>query len=219
MNIPTDWTFKTIEVADGFNKHVREQLPWYDLISGAVAHVARHYMPHGGRVYDLGCSTGNIGTILDSAISARSISFVPIDNSKAMKAIYSGPGEIVIADVAEVEFAEFDVAISFLCLMFLTIQSRAVVLDRLVEKCKPGGAVIVVDKIESCGGYVGTILSRLAMAGKLAAGVDAGQILAKEMSLAGIQRPLAESELPGNAQRIFQFGEFVGWIIEKSRAA
>lgn len=215
MNIPSDWTFKTIDVAGGFDKHVREQLPWYDLISGAVAHVARHYMPHGGRVYDLGCSTGNIGTLLDSAISARSIDFVPIDNSEAMKSIYSGPGKIVVADIAEIEFEQFDVAISFLCLMFLTIKARAVVLERLVNKCRPGGAIIIVDKLENCGGYVGTILSRLAMAGKLAAGIDAGQIIAKEMSLAGIQRPLSESELPNGAQRLFQFGDFVGWIIEK----
>ena len=132
-----------------------------------------------------------------------------------MKSIYSGPGKIVVADIAEIEFEQFDVAISFLCLMFLTIKARAVVLERLVNKCRPGGAIIIVDKLENCGGYVGTILSRLAMAGKLAAGIDAGQIIAKEMSLAGIQRPLSESELPNGAQRLFQFGDFVGWIIEK----
>ncbi|WP_321900045.1 hypothetical protein, partial [Paraburkholderia heleia] len=41
--------------------HVHEQLPWYDLATETVVHFARHYIPNGGRVYDIGCATGNVG--------------------------------------------------------------------------------------------------------------------------------------------------------------
>ena len=51
------------------------------------------------------------------------------------------------------------------------------------------------------------------LAGKVAAGVNAREVLAKELSLAGVQRPLAQHELPG-AVEIFRFGDFAGWIIE-----
>ena len=45
MDIPTNWTFETSGVAQGFDRHVREQLPWYDLATNAILHVARHYIP------------------------------------------------------------------------------------------------------------------------------------------------------------------------------
>ena len=37
MDIPKEWTFENASVAQSFNQHVREQLPWYDLVTGAVA--------------------------------------------------------------------------------------------------------------------------------------------------------------------------------------
>ena len=64
MDIPTNWTFETSGVAQGFDRHVREQLPWYDLATNAILHVARHYIPENGLVYDFGASTGNIGRAL-----------------------------------------------------------------------------------------------------------------------------------------------------------
>ena len=56
MDIPREWTFENTDVASGFDRHVREQLPWYDLVTGAVAHIARHYIPKDGLVYDIGAS-------------------------------------------------------------------------------------------------------------------------------------------------------------------
>lgn len=213
MEIPRDWTFKTSDVAAGFDQHVREQLPWYDLMSGAVAHIARHYIPEGGTVYDLGCSTGNIGTLLSDIITARRAMFIPIDNAESMRGEYRGPGEFTVADVAAMEIQPFDVAVAFLCLMFIPKAKRAGLIARLRDKCNLGGAIIVVDKMQNCGGYLGTVTSRLTLAGKVAASVPSDQIIAKEMSLAGVQRPLSNEEMIG-ATQVFQFGEFAGFVIE-----
>ena len=213
MKIPTDWTFKSADVAGGFDQHVREQLPWYDLMGGAVAHIARHYIPDGGTVYDLGCSTGNIGKLLRGTLEARAATFLPVDNAESMRGLYGGPGEFTVSDVADMDFQEFDVAVAFLCLMFIPLPLRSRLVARLRGKCRNGGAVIIVDKMQSSGGYLGTVMGRLTLAGKAAAGTPADQIIEKELSLAGVQRPLAESELP-EAIKVFQFGEFAGWVIE-----
>ena len=61
MKIPTEWTFKSSDVAEGFDNHVREQLPWYDLVTDGLRQLARHYIPQNGLVYDIGASTGNMG--------------------------------------------------------------------------------------------------------------------------------------------------------------
>jgi tRNA (cmo5U34)-methyltransferase len=213
MQIPSEWSFKRDDIADGFDRHVREQLPWYDLMSGAVAHIARHYIPHGGVVYDLGCSTGNIGNLLRQTLETREADFRPIDNSPHMAQKYQGPSRIQIADIAEVEFEAFDVAISFLCLMFIPKKQRRNVLNSLREQVREGGVIIIVDKIESVGGYLGTAISRLTLAGKVTQGVDPSEIIEKELSLMGIQRPLSLTEIPDGVE-IFRFGEFAGFVIE-----
>lgn len=216
--IPADWTFKNASVATSFDRHVREQLPWYEHATGAVAHIARHYIAEGGLVYDIGASTGNIGRALADVLESRSARFVALDNSPHMVAGYAGPGEIVLADATEFEFEPFDVAIVFLVAMFVAPHKRRGWLRSLERQIKPGGALIVFDKTEQATGYLSTILHRLTIAGKVATGVEPSEIIAKELSLSGVQRPLPETFMRfsfPSAVEFFRFGEFAGWVIER----
>lgn len=213
MEIPRNWTFKTSDVADNFDRHVREQLPWYDLTTGVVSHVARHYIPQDGLVYDIGASTGNIGNALANTLTDRKAKLIAIDNSEAMSAIYNGPGELIITDAADYNYESFDLAVLYLCMMFIPPSKRRAFIQKLTKLINPGGAIIVFDKFEPQGGYISSVLWRLALAGKAAAGVSSQEILEKELSLAGVQRPLSVSELPP-AVEIFRFGDFAGYIIE-----
>lgn len=215
MEIPRDWTFKNVAVADAFDAHVREQLPWYDLTTGIVAHIARHYIPENGRVYDIGASTGNIGRALATTIESRHAEFVPIEASKEMCDIYVGPGDVVHADATKYEFKQFDLAICFLVLMFLTPYQRMELVNRLRLLCNLGGAILIFDKCQPVGGYPSTIMARMTLAGKVAAGAKAEDVIAKELSLAGAQRPLAKSELPANTIEIFRYGDFAGYLWEQ----
>lgn len=218
MKIPSDWTFKNVGVADAFDNHVREQLPWYDLATGAVAHIARHYIPEGGLVYDIGASTGNIGRALADTIKARGARFVGIEPSAEMCERYAGPGELVNIDALDYDFEPFDVCVCFLVLMFLTTEKRKAFLTRLESLIKPGGVLIVFDKTEIKGGYISTVMHRLTIAGKVSTGAKPDDIIAKELSLGGVQRPLPPkfvSEATESATEVFRFGEFAGWVIEK----
>lgn len=218
LEIPADWTFKNQSVALGFERHVREQLPWYEMVTGAVAHLARHHIPRKGLVYDVGASTGNIGRALADTLRARDATLVALEESEQMAELYGGPaGTLVRADAMDYEFKEFDVAICFLVMMFFQPHLRKAWLANLSSKCRTGGCVIIVDKVESAPGYVGTAISRLTLAGKVATGTDPAEIVAKELSLPGIQRPLGARFMETNfagAHEFFRFGEFAGWIIE-----
>ena len=215
MEIPTNWTFKNKGVAKEFDTHVRESLPWYDLVSGAVAHTVRHYLPENGVMYDIGASTGNIGKLLDESLTARKAKLISIENAAEMAEHFEAQGTLEIADCTTYDYQPFDVATIFLVLMFLTMEQRQNLVANLIAKCNKGGAIIIVDKIETKANYIGTINRRLTLAGKVATGVSPEQIIAKELSLAGIQRPLQANELPEIAEQFFRFGEFAGWIIEK----
>jgi tRNA (cmo5U34)-methyltransferase len=214
MDIPTEWTFETSDIAKSFDRHVREQLPWYELVTGAIAHIGRHYIPRYGLVYDIGAATGNIGRALAPTLTQRQATLVAIENSREMAQLYRGPGEIVVEDAVRFEYKPFDLAICFLVLMFLSVRERATLLDELRRQVRPGGAIIVFDKVEAASGYRATILWRLALAGKVAQGAAPADIIAKELSLGGVQRPLADHELGSDALEWFRFGDFVGWLID-----
>lgn len=213
MRIPKEWTFKSAAVAEGFDRHVREQLPWYDLATGVVTHVARHYIPEGGNVYDIGASTGNIGKALGEVIKSRSAKLTAIDNSEEIARLYSGGGEIVVTDACEFEYENFDLAVCFLSLMFISKEKRFALISKLKNKVNKGGAIVVFDKCEPVGGYLSTVIYRLTLAGKVSSGVPEKEIIEKELSLAGVQRPISLREFEG-ATEIFRFGDFVGLVIE-----
>lgn len=216
MDIPSNWTFETPGVAAGFDRHVREQLPWYDLATNAVTHIARHYIPEGGLVYDLGAATGNIGRALAPVLVDRSARLIGIEPSAEMVKRYEAPGEIVCAKAEEVDYEGFDLAVVFLTLMFIEPRKRVQLMNHLRNTCRPGGAIIVFDKLEPIGGYASTVFYRLTLAGKRAAGIDTAEIIEKELSLSGVQRPIVESQLGGPAYLWFKFGDFAGWLIERS---
>lgn len=213
--IPAEWTFNSDAVAAGFDGHVREQLPWYDLVTGAVAQIGRHYIGHGGLVYDIGASTGNVGRALAETLTAREARLVAIEESAEMAARYDGPGIVEVARAEEYPFERFDFAVAMLTLMFMRPADVPLLVASLAEKIAPGGALVVVDRTLPPRGYLATVTSRLTLAAKAAQGVSAEQIVAKELSLAGVQRPLDPCHLTSRgAVEWFRFGDFAGYVLE-----
>jgi len=213
-SVMKDWTFEGKDVAGTFDAHVREQLPWYELATGAVAHIIRHYLPKNGTIYDIGASTGNIGRAIAPIIEKRNAKIIPVEVSREMAEVYAGPGKenLVVGDISDIQLEDFDVAVLFLTLMFIAPAARESVLQKLRGRRRTGGAIIVMDKVVAQDGYLGTIMARLTLAGKVASGVPANDIIAKELSLMGVQRPLRDEMRQG--REWFRFGEFVGWVEE-----
>jgi len=110
---------------------------------------------------------------------------------------------------------DFDLAVLFLTLMFVEPCKRRRLMKLLRNKCKLGGAIVVFDKLEPISGYPATIFYRLTLAGKKAAGTNPNEIIEKELSLSGVQRPINESQLCGDSHLWFKYGDFAGWLIEK----
>jgi tRNA (cmo5U34)-methyltransferase len=216
--IPNDWTFKNQSVADNFEKHVREQLPWYEMVTKMVAHFGRHYLPEEGVMYDLGASTGNITLSLKDEIESRKVKAISVDYSEEMAKLWRGVGDLIVSDVRVIDIEDYDFCVCFLLLMFLPVSAQDTFFKYLLSKMKKGGALIIFDKVEAVDGYLGTVMRRLTIAGKVASGVNPQEIVKKEMSLAGQQRPLSHRFIEDNiegfkSEQIFRYGEFSGWVI------
>ncbi|CAH6841686.1 tRNA (Cmo5U34)-methyltransferase [Vibrio chagasii] len=213
MMIPKDWTFKSSDVAEGFDTHVREQLPWYNIASSMTAHFARNYLPENGVLLDLGCSTGNVSDSCRETITNRNVSVVNVDNSEEMAELFRGVGEVTIANIENFEIPEFDVCVMFLSMMFVPVNSRSALIMELMKNTRKGGLVLIVDKMESFSGYSGQVINRLSLVNKLDAGAKPDEVLAKELSLSGVQRPI-NPELLKSFTKWFQIGEFCGYLYE-----
>ncbi|MGI9458443.1 MAG: methyltransferase [Pirellulales bacterium] len=215
MKIPSTWTFKNEKVAKGFDSHVREQLPWYELATQSVAHIVRHYLPPHGLMYDIGASTGNIGRAVSDVLEERQAKLVAIEESKEMCDLYDAPGDIECISAYQKSFQPYDVAVCFLVLMFIPVSQRKVVIENLRRSLNRGGVIIVFDKVSPDCGYFGTVTRRLTMSWKLTNGASPSDIVAKELSLSGIQRPINPEILGPDAVPFFNFGEFAGFVIER----
>lgn len=211
--IPDHWTFADENVAEHFDEHVREQLPWYDMVTEAVAVIARHYIPEGGRVYDVGASTGNIGRAISETVTHRNAELIAIEPEQSMARRYTGGGKLEIADATSYEFEEYDLCVCFLSVMFMPVAERAALVRRLRERTRQGGALVIIDKVQQSAGVYGSILSRLTLNAKMRAGANSERILRKELSLAGAQIPIDPRLLVGG-RMFFRFADFVGVIFE-----
>jgi tRNA (cmo5U34)-methyltransferase len=214
------WTFETKEIADTFDSHVREQLPWYDMVTDAVCYIARNYLTEGGVVVDVGASTGNMIDKLMPLVEERWADVVAIEKSQSMCNIlqkkYKKSDYVVIEnnDVINHELPNADVLIVFLTMMFIPIRKRKALMSALRASCKQGGVIVVVDKVADHDGYFSTVLKRLTMQFKLQQGAKPEDVLNKEMSLAGVQIPIDPAILGEDAKQFFRMGEFAGWVIE-----
>lgn len=224
--MPVAWTFEDEGVADKFDGHVREQLPWYDPLSRFVADIAVSFVPRGGIVYDIGASTGNITRLLEDPLVAKGAYAISIEPSKEMARHWSGYGDLEVIPAEKYDFDRDrlpDVSILFLTMMFIEPSKREEFLSRLMEKTKPGGAIIIVDK-----GFLYSPSAQVAckaatVAEKMRAGTDGRSYMAKELALRGEQRPTDLEEIIRLAEiyglvseEIFRFGEFYGVLIIKS---
>jgi tRNA (cmo5U34)-methyltransferase len=215
----SSWTFDTPEIASTFDSHVREQLPWYDMVTDAVVYIVRNYLTEGGNVVDVGASTGNMIEKLMPLLRERDAEVLALEKSPTMvKVLMNRFGNhdnvsIIEDDIRTTQYPA-QVCIVFLTMMFIPVHDRQWVIDRLRANLREGGVLIVVDKVCDHGGYFATVLKRLTMQFKLQQGAKPEDVLIKEMSLAGVQIPLDPAILGEDAKLFFRMGEFAGWVIE-----
>lgn len=216
----SSWTFETPEIAAGFDDHVREQLPWYDMVTDAVVYIVRNYLTDSNTVVDVGASTGNMVDKLMPLLLERKAYAVALEKSPTMVEVLERRFEnhhnvrVVREDVRTCGWEQAQVYVVFLTMMFIPVHERKRVIDRLRANLLKGGVLVVVDKVCDHGGYFATVLKRLGMHWKIQQGASLGDVTTKEMSLAGVQIPFDPAMLGADAKEFFRMGEFAGWVVE-----
>ncbi|ODC02462.1 carboxy-S-adenosyl-L-methionine synthase CmoA [Terasakiispira papahanaumokuakeensis] len=144
------------QVARVFPDMIKRSVPGYSQIIGMLGVIARQHVKTGGRVYDLGASLGAATLSVGHQLQDSSVELVAVDNAPAMvtrcrevlqRELPAQPLSVIESDIRALDYKPCDLVILNFTLQFLPPEDRTPLLQKLYAALKPGGALIVGEKI------------------------------------------------------------------------
>lgn len=142
-------------VADVFDDMIQRSVPMYgEIIRRQAQLVELSYHP-GTRVYDLGCSTGNLAMALCDQMPAGTFSMIAVDSSQPMLDIFKNRLNDVdrfdditqiCKDIREVDMERASVVVVNFTLQFIPPVDRDTLLHRIYDALVPGGMLLFSEK-------------------------------------------------------------------------
>lgn len=144
-------------VADVFPDMIQRSVPGYGMMISTIGILAARYAQPESRCYDLGCSLGAVSLAMRQRICQPECEIVAVDNSPAM--IERGrellardtaptvPVTMLCADLLQVSIENASVVVLNFTLQFIPPAERLALITRIYEGLKPGGILILSEKI------------------------------------------------------------------------
>lgn len=147
------------EVVRVFPDMINRSVPGYAQILAVAGLLAKRYVPEQGRVYDLGCSLGGITlSVAQQLTHLNQVALHALDNSPAMiqrcaqllaEHLPERKVDIQCADIRTCDFLPCDLVVLNFTLQFLPHEDRQPLLDRIHTALKPGGVLLLSEKIHA----------------------------------------------------------------------
>ncbi len=216
-------------VVDVFPDMIRRSVPGYGALLPLIGLLAEEFVQPHSRCYDLGCSLGAATLAMRHRITAPGVRIVAVDNSAAMierarsllEADIGHPEvELRHADIAEIEIEDASVVVLNFTLQFIDPERRLDLLRRIRAGLRPGGVLLLSEKLRFEPEPEQALMTRLHHAFKRANGYSELEIAQKRTALERVlipdtpeqhRRRLAEAGFSGS--RIwFQCLNFASWL-------
>jgi tRNA (cmo5U34)-methyltransferase len=226
------WEFDA-DVTRVFDDMLRRSIPQYQTMRSVVFEVGRRFVRPGTDLVDLGCSRGGALApfVAEFGADAR---YVGIDVSAPMleacrgrfaREIESGLVRVVDLDLRH---GYPDVAASLtlcvLTLQFTPVAERARILRDAFAHTRPGGALVVVEKVLSGSARAQRVMTAVYHDLKRTNGYGEDEIRRKALSLEGVLVPLAAAENEallrqagfGEVECVWRWLSFGAWLAVRS---
>ncbi len=142
-------------VAAVFDDMILRSVPLYAEILTREAQLIAKYYRRGTRIYDLGCSTGNLGVRLCQSMGADPFEMIAVDSAAPMLEICAGKladagagGRVTLVqdDVGLVALENASVVVLNFTLQFLPPTSRDRLVSSIFDALVPGGILLLAEK-------------------------------------------------------------------------
>lgn len=143
-------------VVSVFPDMIKRSVPGYATIVHMVGQIAERFAKPHTKIYDMGCSLGAATLAMRHRVACADVEILAIDNSEAMikqcqAVIDADSGELPVrlqcANILEVDINNASVCVLNFTLQFIPIRQRDALLQRIFRGMKPGGALILSEKI------------------------------------------------------------------------
>lgn len=187
-----DFAF-TEEVAAVFPDMIRRSVPGYETMVPVTGLMAARAAGDRGLVYDLGCSLGATSLAVLTQNTSQHLRVIGVDNAPAMiegarAAIADSRAEFQLGDVMDTAVQDADVVIFNLVLQFLKPTDRLPLLRRIQQQMRPGGLILVSEKVTHDDDSLGAFYDNTHLAWKQANGYSALEVSAKRTALENVMR-------------------------------
>jgi len=202
-----------------FPDMIARSVPGYAATLSAAASLARRFAQPGSRLYDLGCSRGACLAAMAGALPAEGdFELVGIDSSAAMLSAcerdLNAEGlpreglslELIEGDIRALPLDNASVIILNFTLQFVPVEDRLALLTKAREALRPGGVLLLSEKIEIAHPALDELCVELHHEFKRAQGYSALEVAQKRDALIKVLIP---ETLKAHQARLAQAG-FVG---------
>ena len=183
-------------VAAVFPDMIRRSVPGYPAIINMIQLLASRYTQAGSLLIDLGCSLGGATAALALGCDGKDCRVIGVDNAPAMleraRASLSGrhPGiEWRCGDVRDAQVEGASIVVLNFTLQFLPMDDRSALLQRIRDGLRPGGILILSEKISGEDADADELLNEMHHAFKRANGYSDLEISRKRSALEHVLVP------------------------------
>jgi tRNA (cmo5U34)-methyltransferase len=139
-------------VASVFTDMISRSVPGYGQTLKMVELLSHQYAQRGSNLYDLGCSLGAATMALSRGSSGKNCRVIGVDSSPAMvdrckESLKEESVEILCQDILDTEIENGSVVVLNFVLQFVPKEKRLALLEKICRGLKPGGVLILSEKI------------------------------------------------------------------------
>ena len=195
---PGAWTFDE-RVTSVFDDMLQRSIPDYDAMRLAVDEVGAAFVRPGTDVVDLGCSRGE-ALAPYVGLHGGAVRCVGVEVSAPMLAAarerWARARDEGLVEILDLDLAggypdvRASLTLLVLTLQFTPLEARGRILRDARAHTEPGGALVLVEKVQARDAHLDGLLVELHERRKRANGYTQEEIDRKRLSLAGVLRPL-----------------------------
>lgn len=207
----SDFTFDK-SVVEVFPDMIQRSVPGYSTIISTIGQLAKRFVQPDSTIYDLGCSLGAASASVRRALDTPDAKIIAVDNSPDMaerckihlNAFKSRtPVEVVLADIVDVPINNASFVVLNFTLQFIPPEQRLTLLKNIYNGLKPGGVLVLSEKICATEPLCDDILVQLHHNFKRVNGYSELEISQKRSALENVMKP---TSLPDNHQQLKNAG-------------
>lgn len=198
-HLPSDdrWAFDD-SVTDVFDDMLARSIPQYQTMRELTTRVGREFVQPGTTIVDLGASRGEALDPFIQALGAQN-RYLGVEVSQPMRDAFTArygsyPADLIrLSDIDLRErypIVDASLTLCVLTLMFIPINYRQRIVRDIAATTRPGGAVILVEKVIGGNATTDRLMVEHYHAMKAAHGYSREEIDRKRLALEGVQVPI-----------------------------